>query len=50
MSATVETLENLQRKIVVSVSWLDINEATDKELKNAQKRVKVDGFRPVKHL
>ncbi|MDK4679775.1 trigger factor [Kingella negevensis] len=48
MSATVETLENLQRKIVVSVSWLDINEATDKELKNAQKRVKVDGFRPGK--
>ncbi|ULJ62439.1 trigger factor [Wielerella bovis] len=48
MSVTVETLENLERKVVVSVSWLAINEATDKELKKTQKRVKVDGFRPGK--
>ena len=48
MSATVETLENLERKVIVNLSWLAINEATDKEIKKAQKRVRVDGFRPGK--
>ena len=48
MSAAVETLENLERKVIVSLSWLDINEATDKELKKAQRRVRIDGFRPGK--
>ena len=48
MSAAVETLEKLERKVIVSLSWLDINEATDKELKKAQRRVKIDGFRPGK--
>ena len=48
MSAAVETLEKLKRKVIVSLSWLDINEATDKELKKAQRRVKIDGFRPGK--
>ena len=48
MSAAVETLEKLERKVIVSLSWLDINEATDKELKKAQRRVKSDGFRPGK--
>lgn len=48
MSVTVETLEHLERKVVVALSWLDINEAIDTELKKAQKRVKIDGFRPGK--
>ena len=48
MSATVETLDNLERRATVSLSWQDINEATEKELKRAQKRVKIDGFRPGK--
>ena len=48
MSAAVETLEKLERKVIVSLSWLDINEATDKELKKTQRRVKIDGFRPGK--
>ena len=48
MSAAVETLEKLKRKVIVSLSWLDINEATDKELKKAQRRVRIDGFRPGK--
>lgn len=48
MSAAVETLEKLERKVIVSLSWLDINEATDKEMKKAQRRVKIDGFRPGK--
>ena len=33
MSATVETLDNLERRATVSLSWQDINEATEKELK-----------------
>ena len=48
MSATIEKLENLERKVIVSLPWLAINEATDKELKKAQKRVRIDGFRPGK--
>lgn len=48
MSVTIENLEGLERKVVLSVSWLAINEATDKELKKAQRRVRVDGFRPGK--
>ena len=48
MSVTVETLENLERKVVVSLPALEIGERTDKELKKLQKRVKVDGFRPGK--
>lgn len=48
MSVTVETLENLERKIIVSLPWADINAETDKRLKQTQRRVKVDGFRPGK--
>ncbi|XXQ68412.1 trigger factor [Neisseriaceae bacterium B1] len=48
MSATVEKLENLERKLIVSLPWLDINAETDKRIKNAQRRVRVDGFRPGK--
>lgn len=48
MSVTVETLENLERKVVLSVSWAEINAATDAELKKAQRRVRIDGFRPGK--
>ena len=48
MSVTVETLENLERKVIVSLAWADINEETDKRLKQTQRRVKIDGFRPGK--
>lgn len=48
MSVTVETLENLERKVVVSLPWADINAETDKRLKQTQRRVKIDGFRPGK--
>ncbi|EGV35871.1 trigger factor [Neisseria weaveri] len=48
MSVTVETLENLERKIVLSLPWAEINEETDKRLKQTQRRVKIDGFRPGK--
>ena len=48
MSVTVETLENLERKVIVSLAWADINAETDKRLKQTQRRVKIDGFRPGK--
>ncbi|QEY24758.1 trigger factor [Neisseria animalis] len=48
MSVNVETLENLERKIIVSLAWADINAETDKRLKQTQRRVKIDGFRPGK--
>lgn len=44
MSAT----ESLERKVTVSLSWLDINAETDKKLKQTQRRAHVDGFRPGK--
>ncbi|MDO5639503.1 MAG: trigger factor [Neisseria sp.] len=48
MSVTVETLENLERKIVLTLPWAAINAETDKRLKQTQRRVKIDGFRPGK--
>lgn len=48
MSAAVEKLDNLERKLIVSLPWLDINAETDKRIKDAQRRVRVDGFRPGK--
>ena len=46
MSATIEQLENLERKIVVTVKWDDINAEFDKRLKQTAKKAKIDGFRP----
>ena len=48
MSVTVETLENLERKVIVSLPWAEINAETDKRLKQTKRRVKIDGFRPGK--
>ncbi|MDO4907146.1 trigger factor [Neisseria sp.] len=48
MSVTVETLENLERKVVLSLPWGEINAETDKRLQQTQRRVKIDGFRPGK--
>ena len=48
MSVTVETLENLERKVVLSLPWSEINAETDKRLQQTQRRVKIDGFRPGK--
>ena len=33
MSVTVETLENLERKVVLSLPWSKINAETEKKLK-----------------
>ena len=40
MSVTVETLENLERKVVLSLPWSEINAETDKKLKQTQRRAK----------
>ena len=48
MSVTVETLEYLERKAVLSLPWSEINAETDKRLQQTQRRVKIDGFRPGK--
>lgn len=48
MSATVENLENLERKLVVSIAWENINAETAKRLKDTARRVRIDGFRPGK--
>lgn len=48
MSVTVETLENLERKVVLSLPWSEINAETDKKLKQTQRRARIDGFRPGK--
>ena len=46
MSATIEQLEHLERKIVVTLKWDDINAEFDKRLKKVAKKAKIDGFRP----
>lgn len=46
MSATIETLDNLERKLVVTVKWDSINAEFDKRLKQTAKKAKIDGFRP----
>lgn len=46
MTATIEQLENLERKIVVTVKWDDINAEFDKRLKQTAKKARIDGFRP----
>lgn len=48
MSATVEKLENLERKLVVSLPWSDINAEFEKRLKQTARKVRIDGFRPGK--
>ena len=48
MSVTVENLENLERKVVLSLLWSEVKEETQKRLKQTQRSVKVDGFVQVK--
>lgn len=48
MSVTVENLENLERKVVLSFPWSDANAEIEKQLKQTARRVRIDGFRPGK--
>ena len=46
--SVVEKLDGVKHKVVVSLSWLAINEATDKKLRKIQKNARISGFRPGK--
>ena len=48
MSVTLETLENLERKVTLSLPWSSINAECDKRLKQTARKARVDGFRPGK--
>lgn len=48
MSVTVEKLDNLARKVVLSLPWSEMNPVINQRLQNAQRRARVDGFRPGK--
>ena len=48
MSVTVENLEGLQRRVMLSVQWSDVRSKVMARLKERQKRARIDGFRPGK--
>ena len=48
MSVTLETLENLERKVTLSLPWSSINAECDKRLKQTARKARIDGFRPGK--
>ena len=48
MSVTLETLENLERKVTLSLPWISINAECDKRLKQTARKARIDGFRPGK--
>lgn len=48
MSATVETLEGLERRLTLTLNPAEIEAAIGKRLQNLARNVKLDGFRPGK--
>lgn len=48
MDVTVENLEGLNRKVTLALPWEGIRAAVDKKLSQAQRKAKVQGFRPGK--
>lgn len=48
MSASVETLEGLERRITLNLNSAEIESEVDKRLKSMSRNVKMDGFRPGK--
>ena len=48
MSVNVETLEKLERKLVLTVPTENINFEINKRLQKLARNVKMDGFRPGK--
>lgn len=48
MSVTLETLENLERKVTLPLPWSSINAECDKRLKQTARKARIDGFRPGK--
>ncbi|MBO7554794.1 MAG: trigger factor, partial [Neisseriaceae bacterium] len=48
MAISVENLEGLERKIVLSLAWDKIRAEVANRLKKQQKKARIDGFRPGK--
>ena len=48
MAVDIETLEGLQRKIILILSRSEIEKEVEKKLRQTQKKVRLDGFRPGK--
>lgn len=48
MNVNVENLEGLERKITLALPWEQINAQVEVRLKQAQKKAKIQGFRPGK--
>ncbi len=48
MSATVETLEGLQRRVILNLNVAEVEAEAGKRLQKLSKNVKLDGFRPGK--
>ncbi|MFG6448464.1 trigger factor [Roseateles sp. BYS180W] len=48
MAVTVETLEKLERRIILTLAAADINSEVETRLKKLARTVKADGFRPGK--
>lgn len=48
MSVTIETLENLERKVVLSVPLAAMNGEVEKRVRQTARKARVDGFRPGK--
>lgn len=48
MATTLENLEGLERKAILSISVDEINSRVAAKLKNIQKKARIDGFRPGK--
>ena len=48
MSATVETLQGLERRVILNLNPAEIEAAVSKRLQKLSKNVKLDGFRPGK--
>ena len=48
MAISVENLEGLERKIVLSLAWEEIRAEVANRLKKQQKKARIDGFRPGK--
>lgn len=48
MSVAIETLENLERKVVLSVPLSEMNNEVEKRVRQTARKARVDGFRPGK--
>ena len=48
MQVSVESVSNLERRVIVGVPAADVDGAVEQKLQDTARRVKIDGFRPGK--